>query len=363
MEKIKRLIVTLVFPKTLAFIAVVFCFLVALTILEFIPVVFGWTLTVIILIFIAVFLFMLIQTPVQLLYIFIWALNHTIYKIKTVGHENIPFSGGGLLVCNSVSYIDHVIIFSAIRRPVKFFVGREFSEHPFLRPFITPSNSIPVDANDNPKAIGRALQQARESILNGELVCIFAEGGLTRTGNMLPFRRGFEFIIRDLNAPIIPMHLDRIWGSTFSFVDRKLKWRFPKVVPYPVTVSIGKPMPATSELFKVRLAVQELSAEAFKLRGESQKKLHVGFVYEMKRHPFRMAFADLEKKLNYIEATSQDLQAAKDVRVYSLPNLLLSIRDGVMRDYKNIRLRINGRHYAWGYVTLVTNLLRDIITH
>jgi len=167
---------------------------------------------------------------------------------------------------------------------------------------MTPSNSIPIDEKDNPKAIGRALKQARQAIQNGELVCIFAEGGLTRTGNMLPFKRGFEFIMRNLNASIIPMHLDRIWGSTFSFVDRKLRWRFPKVVPYPVTVSIGKPMPAASESFKVRLAVQELSAEAFKLRGESQKKLHAGFIYAMKRHPFRMAFAELNRKLNFLQA-------------------------------------------------------------
>lgn len=73
--------------------------------------------------------------------------------------------------------------------------------------------------------------------------------------------------------------------------------------------------------------------------------------------------ADLEKKLRYIETTASDIQAAKDVRVYSLADWFLSIRDGLMRDYKQIRLRVNKRQYAWGYVTLITNLLRDCLSY
>ncbi|WP_052571287.1 AMP-binding protein [Endomicrobium proavitum] len=299
MKKIKRLIVTLIFPKTVAFIAIVLGFLIIMTLLEFIPVILGWALTVVFISIIAAFLACIIFNPIFVMHAVIWCLNHTVYKIKTVDHQNIPLTGGGLLVSNSVSYIDHIIIFSAIKRPVKFFVGKEFRENPFLQPFLDSTNSIPIDYN--PKTIGTALNQARRSIQNGELVCIFAEGELTKTGHMLPFKRGFEFIMRDLSAPIIPIHLDRIWGSTFSFVNGKLKWRFPKVIPYPITVSVGKPMPASAQAYQVRLAVQELSADAFKLRGDSQKKLHIGFINEMRRHPFKFLYGDLNSKLSFIK--------------------------------------------------------------
>ena len=308
MDKIKRLIVTLIFPKTLVFVFVLLITLITLTILKFIPPVLGTTLTVVLLAVVGILVFTIALKPERALYVLIWVLNHSVYKIKTVGHDNVPKTGGALLVSNSVSYVDHAIIFSSIKRPVKFFVGKEFSEHPFLKPFMTPSNSIPIGENDSPKAIGRALQQARQAIQNGEIVCIFAEGDLTHTGNMLPFKRGFEFIVRNLDVPIIPIHLDRIWGSTFSFVDSKLKWSFPKVVPYPVTLSIGKPMPSTSQPFQVRLAVQELSAEAFKLRGGSQKKLHIGFINEVKRHPFKFCIADtLGLKLNFAQTMTAAL--------------------------------------------------------
>lgn len=312
MNRIKRLIVTLLFPKTLAFVFIILVALITLTILKYIPPILGTMLTVVLLVLVGILVFTIATKPERALYVLIWLLNHSVYKIKTVDHENIPKEGGALLVSNSVSYIDHAIIFSGIKRPVKFFVGREFSEHPFLKPFMTPSNSIPIDEKDSPKAIGRALKAARKAIRNGEIVCIFAEGDLTHTGNMLPFKRGYEFIVRNLDVPIIPIHIDRIWGSTFSFVDSKLKWSFPKIVPYPVTLSIGKPMPSDSQPFRVRLAVQELSAEAFKLRGDSQKKLHIAFIKEVRKHPFKFCIADtLGIKLNYIETLTAALAFSK----------------------------------------------------
>ncbi len=234
---------------------------------------------------------------------FVWALMHTLYRMTIVGKENIPEKEGALLVSNSVSYVDHALILASLGRPVKFFMGRQFYEHPLLNPIARAIRAIPVANTDNPKAIGKALKTARDAIKEGELVCIFAEGGVTYTGNMLPFGRGMEFIMRNLKAPIIPMHLDRIWGTTFSVNNGKLAWRFPKMIPYPITVSFGAPMKPNSNAQEVRLKVQELSAEAFKLRGESQKKLHVNFIYETKRHPFKFCMADsLGTNLSYIKA-------------------------------------------------------------
>ncbi|WP_052571289.1 AMP-binding protein [Endomicrobium proavitum] len=314
MKKLKRLIITLVFPKTLLLLAIFFGLLITITVLNFVPRLLGVTLTIVIAALTAALFVVIILKPVAAMHGFIWLLNHSMYKIKTVGYENVPQTGGGLIVSNSVSYIDAMLIFSAIKRPVKFFVNKEFSEHPFLKPFLTPNNSIPIDPAGSPKAIGKALQNARKSIQSGELVCIFAEGELTRTGLMLPFKRGYEFVVKNLNVPIIPVHLDRIWGSTFSFVNRKLKWRLPTHMPYPVTVSVGKPLPSSSQAYQVRLAVQELSADAFKYRGKDQKKLHVGFIRHAARHPFKFCFGDLNLKLNYLQTFTLALALSKKIK-------------------------------------------------
>ena len=101
------------------------------------------------------------------------------------------------------------------------------------------------------------------------MVVIFAEGQITRIGQLLPFRRGFERIMKDVDAPIIPVCLDDVWGSIFSFEKGRFLWKMPRYFPYPVTVSFGKPMPPTATPFEVRQAVQELNAEAWQTPAEN----------------------------------------------------------------------------------------------
>jgi acyl-[acyl-carrier-protein]-phospholipid O-acyltransferase/long-chain-fatty-acid--[acyl-carrier-protein] ligase len=116
----------------------------------------------------------------------------------------------------------------------------------------------------------KSLREASEAIKNGDIVCIFAEGQITRIGQLLPFRRGFERIMKDVDAPIIPICLDHVWGSIFSYEKKRFLWKVPRYIPYPVTVSFGEPMPSTSTPFEVRQRVQELNTDAWQHR----KRLH-----------------------------------------------------------------------------------------
>src|SRR5208282_633608 len=109
-------------------------------------------------------------------------------------------------------------------------------------------------------------------------VVIFAEGQITRIGQLLPFRRGFERIMKDVDAPIIPICLDGVWGSIFSFEKGRFLWKVPRYFPYPVTVCFGKPMPPDSTPFAVRQAVQELNTLAWEHRKSKMLTLHRSFV-------------------------------------------------------------------------------------
>jgi len=251
-----------------------------------------------------------------------WVMAHTFYKVKKVGVLNIPKEGGALLVCNHISYADPIIVLASMQRPVRFMVFRPIYNNPIINPFCRITKAIPIAFHDRPKTIIQSLEEAREAIKQGHLVCIFAEGGLTRTGNMLPFNKGFEFIMKGTDAPIIPLNIDRIWGSIFSYEKGKYIFKWPKIVPYPVTISVGKPMPATSKAYEVRAAVQELAADAFQYRDVDHKKIHVALVDEVKRHPFKFCMADsLGIELNYakllagIITLSKKIFPAKDDRV------------------------------------------------
>src|SRR5262249_15604190 len=151
---------------------------------------------------------------------------------KVLGKENIPQKGGALLVSNHMSFIDVVLISAAINRPVRFLMFKDVYDIPFLKPFAVLMRAIPVPPEMRPRDIIRSFRMAGEAIRSGELVCVFGEGQITRTGQMLPFRKGMERIIRGVNAPIIPVNLHGVWGSIFSFEREKFLWKAPRRMPY-----------------------------------------------------------------------------------------------------------------------------------
>ncbi|MGA3240649.1 MAG: AMP-binding protein, partial [Bryobacteraceae bacterium] len=165
-----------------------------------------------------------------------------------------------------------------------------------LRPFLRRMNAIPVHPA-NRRGIVESIRAARTQLAAGHLVCIFAEGALTLTGNMGPFKRGLEKIAHLAeadapNVPIIPVHLDRVWGSIFSFERGKYFWKLPKRIPYPVTVSFGAPMPADTPAQEVRQAIQELSSQAVELRKTANDRLDRRAIRNARRHWNRFAMAD-----------------------------------------------------------------------
>ncbi len=161
----------------------------------------------------------------------------------------------------------------------------------------------------------RSLQTASDAIRAGEVVCIFAEGQITRIGHLLPFRRGFERIMKDVEAPIIPVGLDGVWGSIFSFQKGRFLWKLPRRLPYPVTINYGRPLPHTATPFEVRSAVQELLVGAWQHRKARMRPLPIAFVHAARRHPFRFAMADAQNpKVNFYSALVRTVFLARRLK-------------------------------------------------
>ncbi|MCB2154023.1 MFS transporter [bacterium] len=218
---------------------------------------------------------------------------NTIYKTRVVGRENIPEKGGALFVCNHMSFADALLIISAMDRPIRMLLFEEIYHHPLVKPFAKLSRSIPVSDRMGPRELLTAFHTASEAINDGDLVGIFAEGQITRTGQLLPFRRGLERIMKDVDAPIIPMHLDRVWGSLLSFSNQRWLLKLPKRIPWPVTISYGEPMPATATSTEVRQAVLDLASDAWQHRKEDAPMLHRDAFVSGRRHPFSKWMADI----------------------------------------------------------------------
>ncbi|MGH9736547.1 MAG: MFS transporter [Candidatus Acidiferrales bacterium] len=230
--------------------------------------------------------------PDSLLRFLLWALTHSLYRIRVKGRDNIPETGGALFVANHMSLIDACLLIASTDRPIRFLMFKRIYDLPYIKPFAKMLRVIPISAELRPREMLHSLREAANAIRSGEVVCIFAEGQITRIGQLLPFRRGMERIMKGVDAPIVPVNLDGVWGSIFSYERGRFLWKIPRSIPYPVTVSFGAPMAPTTSAFEVRRAVQSLQTEAYAHHKNRLRTLHRSFISTAHRHPLRFALGD-----------------------------------------------------------------------
>jgi acyl-[acyl-carrier-protein]-phospholipid O-acyltransferase/long-chain-fatty-acid--[acyl-carrier-protein] ligase len=253
--------------------------------------------------------------PVALLRTVLVILTNSIYRLRIVGHEHVPKSGGALLVPNHVSFIDGFLLIASLDRPVRFVVDAAYANQPLFKPFAKMLGVIPISSHGGLRVVLHALRKAGAAIDKGDLVCIFPEGQITRTGTLLPFRRGFERIMKGKTAPIIPVHLDRVWGSIFSFNHGRFLWKLPERLPYPVTVSFGTALPSDTPAHELRSRIRGLGETAWHLRKRDRRPLHREFIRSMRRHPFRLAMADHNRpRMSSVQALAGSIVLARALR-------------------------------------------------
>jgi acyl-[acyl-carrier-protein]-phospholipid O-acyltransferase/long-chain-fatty-acid--[acyl-carrier-protein] ligase len=220
-------------------------------------------------------------------------LTRTIYRIRVEGEDNVPFEGPALLVSNHVSWADAVVLAATQQRRIRFVMDKAMIEHLRLFKWVFKLGKvIPISAGDSPKKIVAALHEARQAMDDGYLVCIFAEGKLTRTGAMSRFRSGFEKIVKNTDYPIIPTYIGGLWGSIMSHYHGEVLSVLPKRLPYPVRVHFGTPMPSTSSASEVRGAIELLSVDYYNAKLPKRLSLGETFVKKARQHWLKLFISD-----------------------------------------------------------------------
>jgi acyl-[acyl-carrier-protein]-phospholipid O-acyltransferase/long-chain-fatty-acid--[acyl-carrier-protein] ligase len=210
------------------------------------------------------------------------------YRVDVLGLENLP-SGGFLLLPNHISWVDAVVLQLACPRPIRYVVDQEYYHKPTLHPFLRLLGCIPITSRQSHSAI----RAATEKIAEGEIVCLFPEGALERGGTLLRLRRGYELIARHANAAVVPVWLDQLWGSIFSFKGGKFFRKLPKRIPYPVTIAFGKPLKAdAADIATVREELLKLGEFCFSRRPSLDRHLAEPCIRGLKRRPFATAVID-----------------------------------------------------------------------
>ena len=173
---------------------------------------------------VAFYIFMLV--PEYLLRFIAFMMSRCIYRFKITGDHNLPIQGPAVLTCNHVSFIDPVLLMAASPRPIYFVMDHRIFKMPVLGWFFRLIKAIPIAPRaEDPVMYEAAFEAAAKVLRNGDLLAIFPEGGITKDGELQPFKGGIMKILvnakRDgVDAPVIPMALTNLWGSYFSRIEK-----------------------------------------------------------------------------------------------------------------------------------------------
>ncbi|MGH3904326.1 MAG: lysophospholipid acyltransferase family protein [Pseudonocardiaceae bacterium] len=131
-------------------------------------------------------------------------------RLDVVGQENVPATGGGVVVINHTGYLDFAIsgvpFWHAHRRLVRYMAKQEVFAHRVGGPLMRAMHHIPVDR----EAGMASFRAAVEALRAGELVGVFPEATISRSFCLKEFKSGATRMARAAGVPLIPVTL---WGS------------------------------------------------------------------------------------------------------------------------------------------------------
>ncbi|MEJ2763281.1 MFS transporter [Photobacterium sp. MCCC 1A19761] len=200
------------------------------------------------------FLFLSVVNLIVMLYIYtqapdffwrfmVWLVSHTLYRVRHKDLSHIPAKGGALIVCNHVSYMDALLLAGACPRPIRFLMDKDIYNLPFIKTFCSACKVIPIDATDR-RSVMKAFTHVNRYLEQGDIVCVFPEGQLTYDGEIGPFMRGIDLIIKRAQVPVIPVALQGLWGSYFSREGGRALLKIPKRFWSRVHIIAGPPVEA-----------------------------------------------------------------------------------------------------------------------
>lgn len=229
--------------------------------------------------------------PQALVRILISALIKGKYRIQIQGIDNIPAEGEGMLLLgNHISWLDWGMIQIACPRRVHFVMERAIYERWYLKWFLDMFGVIPI----SPTKSKEALEQVKQYLEKGEVVCLFPEGMISYTGQLAEFKRGFERAIEGTDATIVPFYLRGLWGSRFSRSSTRLQANRSTGLKHDVIVAFGDPLAAETDAATVKQKVFELSIHTWQSYTDNLPTLPEAFINTCKSAPNDWAITEVK---------------------------------------------------------------------
>jgi len=224
-----------------------------------------------------------------LIEIAVGAVAKILYRVRPIGRESVPAHGGVLILPNHLSYVDAIIIQMACPRRLRFLAHDQLKHHWFFDWVLRISGAIVLSPSNSLDGMRRVIKELKA----GEAVCLFPEGAISRTGQLMEILQGFELLALKANVPVVPVVHDGLWGSVFSFSGNKYLFKSPRLLPTHVCVCFGKPIaPGQADAARVRREMLDLGSVAFSERPVLKRHLGREVVRSLAKRPRHLEMVD-----------------------------------------------------------------------
>ncbi|MFL0800205.1 MAG: acyl-[ACP]--phospholipid O-acyltransferase [Agarilytica sp.] len=213
------------------------------------------------------------------------------YRVNVQGMKNIPSEGGVLLLGNHITWIDWAIIQIASPRPVQFVMHKRIYERWYLTWFFKMFGCVPIEKGASSKG---SLDTITHLLNQGNVVCLFPEGSLSRTGHLGEFKHGFERAATQCNDDVViqPFYLRGLWGSQFSYSSERLKQQTNDTWKREIIIAFGEPIDKNTKSDLVKRRIFDLSVSSWQIYAETLPSLAHAWIDTCKNRSKSLAIAD-----------------------------------------------------------------------